>query len=149
MNGSTPAFNHVDAEALMALHDRHGVVVPRGRVLYRQGETTSELYVVLRGSVQLVDDAGDGPRVIGPGGYFGEYACFGREPRRFTAVVREDDTALLVFTQTTAAELLRESPRFVIDIVNALAGRLLELEFERDDLRRALGRPAAARHAGS
>ena len=128
----------------MSLHDRHGVTYPSGRVLFREGDTTSDLYVVLRGRVMLLaHDASTGTprivRVVGPCGYFGEYACFGREPHRNTAVVHENDTALLIFSQTTAVELLRESPRFMIDIINELACRLLELEVERNDLRRGIG----------
>lgn len=134
-------LQHVDADALHRLHDGHGAVYPRGRVIYRQGETGTELYVVLRGSVEFFvhDNPGGAARAVAiaePGAYFGELGCFGREPRRTTAVVREDDTALLVFNQTSAVALLRESPNFTIEIINALASRLLALEAENERLTR-------------
>jgi CRP-like cAMP-binding protein len=143
----THRFQHVEADALYALHDRHGVVYPRGRVVYRQGETSEELYVVLRGSVEFFIGGADGGEptsvaVAKPGEYFGELGCFGREARRTTAIVGEDDTALLVFDQTSAAELLRHSPRFTMGIIKALADRLLALDFENAALK-------SGRHQGS
>jgi CRP-like cAMP-binding protein len=133
-------FQHVDVDALYKLHDRHGVVYPRGRVIYRQDELSQELYVVLRGSVEFFIRGDDGGETVPvalaqPGEYFGELGCFGREARRTTAVVREDDTALLVFDPSSATELLRNSPRFALDIVNALATRLLTLDFENSRLK--------------
>lgn len=142
--------HHVDAAALHALHERYGQVHPRGRVLYRQGDTSGELYVVLRGSVELFlpDAAAPGGQraavVAAPGEYFGELACFGREPRRATAVVREDDTAVLLIDRAAAVDLLTASPRFVLDVIGSLAARLLFLEFENHDLRRLSPAAAAA-----
>ena len=135
-----PRFQHVDVDALYRLHDRHGVTYPRGRVIYRQGELSQELYVVLRGSVEFFirDEHGDEPvpvAIAEPGEYFGELGCFGREARRTTAIVREDETALLLFDPNSATELLRNSPRFALDIVNALANRLLTLDFENAQLK--------------
>jgi CRP-like cAMP-binding protein len=137
-------FQHVDVEALYKLHDRHGVVYPRGRVIYRQAELSQDLYVVLRGSVEFFirDEQGGEPipvAIAQPGEYFGELGCFGREARRTTAVVREDETALLLFDPTSATELLRNSPRFALDIVNALANRLLTLDFENTQLKARSG----------
>ena len=157
MSAPTPAsypFPHVDAAALFAMRDRHGSVFRKGRVLYRAGETSSDLYVVLRGRVALFSfDEKTGTsnhvREVGPGGYFGEYACFGREPRRYTAVVHENETAILVFTQVTATELLVASPRFIIEIINELAERLLELEAERNKLRRDTGQSVVKSLIGS
>lgn len=141
-------LHHVEADELLALHDRHGAVYPRGRVIYRQGETSDELYVVLRGSVEFfVQDGAASPVPVAlaePGQYFGELGCFGREPRRTAAVVREDDTALLIFNQTSAIALLRESPRFALEIVNSLATRLLALDVENAHLRRENGARAGA-----
>lgn len=141
-------LHHVEAKELLALHDRHGMRCPRGQVIYHQGETSDELYVVLRGSIEFfVRDGATGTpapvAVAEPGQYFGELGCFGREPRRTTAVAREPDTALLVFNQTSATALLRESPRFTIEIINALAARLLEVEAENAQLRRNTNPPSA------
>jgi CRP-like cAMP-binding protein len=132
-------LNHVDATALMRLREKHGAVYQRGQVLYRQGETSSELYVVLSGAVDLFvrDAPGATPRPAGvaqPGAYFGELACFGRMPRRTTAVIAQDDTALLAFTGTTAVELLERSPRFMLQVVATMAAQLLELEHRAEQL---------------
>jgi CRP-like cAMP-binding protein len=135
-----PRFQHVEVDALYKLHDRHGVVYPRGRVVYRQGDLSQELYVVLRGSIEFFihgSEEGDPVpvAVARPGEYFGELGCFGREARRTTAIVGEDETALLLFDQHSATELLRNSPRFALGIVNALAERLMTLDFENTQLK--------------
>lgn len=127
---------------LRGLSRRHGRVYPRGSVIFTEGETGGEFYVVLSGAVEIAKEtAGPDGRVehrvlatLGPGAFFGEMGTFTGEPRSATAIAIED-TAVLYFDQSTAAQLLRANPQFGLDIIRTLCqrirslnGRLLEAE---------------------
>jgi CRP-like cAMP-binding protein/uncharacterized protein (DUF2225 family) len=128
---ATPASNvrNIDFEALRSLRDRHGAVYPRGRVIFRRGDTSPEVYVVLQGSVELsLTSPETGAKsvllIAPPGDFFGEMSCFGGAPRSADAIVNEDNTVLLQFNQDTAIQLLRASPRFALGVIQRLTDRV-------------------------
>jgi CRP-like cAMP-binding protein/uncharacterized protein (DUF2225 family) len=121
-------LRNIDFEALRSLRDRHGAAFPRGRVLFREGDTTAEFYVVLQGSVEIsIKDPESGQKhvltVIQPGGFFGEMSCFSGMARSATAVTAED-SVLLFFNQDTAIQLMRASPRFALGVIQTLCDRI-------------------------
>jgi uncharacterized protein (DUF2225 family)/CRP-like cAMP-binding protein len=122
------AMRNIDFEALRSLRDRHGAAFPRGRVVCREGDTTSEFYVVLQGSVEVSqkDKATGEKRIlftVPAGGFFGEMSCFSGLPRSATCIAAED-SVLLYFNQDTAIQLLRASPRFALGVIQSLCDRL-------------------------
>ena len=54
-----------------------------GSIIYKTGDTSTELYVVQRGQIELVDDRHGGRRLalLELGDFFGERALFERQPR--------------------------------------------------------------------
>ncbi|HEY3107398.1 MAG TPA: DUF2225 domain-containing protein [Chloroflexota bacterium] len=128
---ASPAENvrNIDFEALRGLRDRHGAVYPKGRVIFRRGDTSPEFYVVLQGSVELsITNPETGAKsvllIAPPGDFFGEMSCFGGQPRSATAIANEDGTVLLQFNQETAIQLLRASPRFALGVIQRLTDRV-------------------------
>jgi uncharacterized protein (DUF2225 family)/CRP-like cAMP-binding protein len=122
------AMRNIDFEALRSLRDRHGAAFPRGRVICREGDTTSEFYVVLQGSVEVSQkDTSSGDKrvlfTVAAGGFFGEMSCFSGLPRSATCIAAED-SVLLYFNQDTAIQLLRASPRFALGVIQSLCDRL-------------------------
>jgi len=141
------AVRNIDFETLRALRDRHGAVLPRGEVVVREGDSSSEFYVVLQGAIEftIADPASDGPVVVGragPGDFFGEIACFGGLPRAATATAVEENTIVLFFTRETAVDLLRTSPRFALGVIQRVGDRVAELD---ELLRAASARIASLR----
>ena len=125
---SATLARNIDFEALRGLRDRHGATFARGRMICREGDTTSQFYVVLQGSVEVSQkDRLTGQRqvlfTIPPGGFFGEMSCFGGLPRSATCVAAED-SVVLSFTQETAVQLLRASPQFALGVIQTLCDRL-------------------------
>jgi CRP-like cAMP-binding protein len=115
--------------ALQSLYATYGVSVPKGEQIIAENDPTTDLYVVLKGSVQFsVVDPDDGgvSRTLGtagPGDIFGEIACFTGVPRTATAVALED-SVLLKFERDTANYMIRSSPDFAIRVVHRMAERL-------------------------
>jgi CRP/FNR family cyclic AMP-dependent transcriptional regulator len=118
----------IDFAALGDLRGRYGAMYPRGRIVFREGDTGTELFVVLQGAVDMTTrDAWSGePRLVRtlvPGEFFGEMSCFCDRPRAATAVVRED-AVLLCLNQVAITELLARSPRFARGVIQTLCDRI-------------------------
>jgi CRP-like cAMP-binding protein len=119
----------IDFAALRNLRDRFGAAYTRGRVLFHEGDTSTEFYVVLQGSVDMAtrDPATGEPRLIRTvrqGEFFGEMSCFCVRPRAATAVVRED-AVLLSVSQAAMNDLLARSPRFAKGVIQTLCDRIV------------------------
>jgi CRP-like cAMP-binding protein len=132
------AVRDLDFAALRDLRGRYGAIFPRGRVVFHEGETTTDFYVVLQGSVDLVSrdpvtGAGRVIRTVSSGEFFGEMSCFCERARSATAVAR-DEAVLLCLGQAAINDLLARSPRFARGVIQTLCDRILA---DTDDVARA------------
>jgi thioredoxin reductase (NADPH) len=95
------AFPRLRDEQLASL-GRHGERRPTraGEILYREGDQCRDFFVVLAGTVALVDGNGQSKeRVIGvhgPGRFLGDLNLLTEQPAFLTAVVREPGEVLVV-----------------------------------------------------
>src|ERR1700736_5746744 len=66
----------------------------KGRVIFREGESSDALYVIEKGSVEISALIGPHQRCIfatfGVGDYFGEIAVIDSKPRSATAIAKAD-----------------------------------------------------------
>lgn len=96
--GASPRLS----SAQIALLARYGArrAVTAGDVLFRDGDSGYDFFVVLRGLVAVVEDlARSQPRVIsvsGEGRFLGELSLFGGQPVFLSAVVSQDGEVLQV-----------------------------------------------------
>ena len=93
-----PLFRGLDREAANDLaHKLSSIRLSRGAVLFHEGDTGNQLYVVMSGKIKLGRTGATGREnlleVMGPGQMFGELSVFDPGPRSTTA------------TAVTAAEL--------------------------------------------
>ena len=121
-------LSQAELAALRKLCDQYGVNYRSGRVIVREDERSTELYVLLAGAVQFtIKDPETGRprrlRTIQAGEIFGEISCFSGLPRSATALAIED-SQLLRFSRETAIELVRASPEFAIRVIQTLGDRL-------------------------
>lgn len=122
-----PLFSGFDRrrmERLGMLADE--VDVPAGKVLMRQGESGSDMMVVVRGSVAVERD-GNRLNTLGPGDFFGEIALVDGGPRTAT-VTAEELTMLLVISHRDFHSMMDEFPEVASQVMNALANRVRHLE---------------------
>lgn len=122
-----PLFSGFDRrrlERLGMLADE--VDVPAGKVLMRQGDSGSDMMVLVRGSVSV---ARDGARIntLGPGDFFGEIALVDGGPRTAT-VSAEEPSTLLVITHRDFHSMMDEFPEVAGQVMNALANRVRTLD---------------------
>jgi CRP-like cAMP-binding protein len=117
-------FNRHRLERLGQLADE--VDVPAGKVLMRQGDTGSDMMVIVAGSV-AVDRDGNRLNTLGAGDFFGEIALVDNGPRTAT-VTAEEPSRLLVIAHRDFHAMMDEFPEVADQVMNALANRVRHLE---------------------
>lgn len=124
-----PLFSGFDRrrlERLGMLADE--VDVAADKVLMRQGETGTDMMVLVRGSVAVERD-GERVNTLGPGDFFGEIALVDGGPRTATVTATEPST-LLVITHRDFHSMMDEFPEVAGQVMNALANRVRTLDPE-------------------
>lgn len=94
------------------------------RVIAREGEIGTGLFLIAEGSVRVVRDG----RVIarlGQGEFFGELSVLDGAPRN-ASVVADEPTTLLALATWDAERVLRERPGVALALLRVLAARLRE-----------------------
>lgn len=96
--------------------------VKTGEVIFRQGSTGTEMYVIVEGRVALRRD-NKLIRFLEAGSHFGEFALIDQEPRSAT-VVAVEPCHLLVLTSDQFDRLKREDPSRGLAFYEVLSKRL-------------------------
>lgn len=97
-------------------------------VIFVEGSTGSEMYLIHRGSVLLSvrqNKSEETPLVVlNPGDFFGEMALVDDSPRSATASAAEDDTELIVIDRARFLFMVRQQPEFALSLMHTLCQRL-------------------------
>jgi len=124
------------ATAEEALFQRFGKEFPKGTVLFREGETGKEMFVLQAGRVVITKTVRDTEKtlaVLGPGEFFGEMALISNKPRNATAVV-EEASRLLVIDPKTFEGMVRGNSEIAVRMIKKLAERLGEADAQIENL---------------
>jgi CRP/FNR family transcriptional regulator, cyclic AMP receptor protein len=103
--------------------DEYGV----GDVIFEEGTTGRELYVVLDGEVEIAKLVGGRKTVIitlGKGEFFGEMAVIDGSARSATAIAASADTRVMRINHARFVYLVSQQPAFALMIMDALSKRL-------------------------
>jgi len=123
-----PLFTALDEEAASAVSSSMAsVALPKGEVLFTEGEPGDRLYVIISGKLKLGRTAPDGREnlvaVLGPGEMFGELSLFDPGPRTATASALTDST-LMGLGHHDLRPWLAGRPEVALHLLQALAQRL-------------------------
>ena len=102
------------------------VDLPAGRVLFNQGDSAQELFIVVGGEVR-VERNGTVLAVRGPGEFFGEIALVAEGERTATATCISP-CQLLVLGHRDFHSLMDEFPDLKVRVLEALAKRVRTLD---------------------
>ena len=108
------------------LFARFGCEFRAGDVLFMEGDTGEEMYVIQSGSVQVSKRIGDEERplaTLGRGEFLGEMAILNGKPRTASAIVLEDAKCLVIDGKTLET-MITKSPEIAMRLVKKLAKRL-------------------------
>jgi thioredoxin reductase (NADPH) len=97
LHGAYPRLSPEQVQALAALGERHEVRA--GDVLYGEGDTSCDFFVVLEGKVTVVESSGCIVAVHGPGRFVGELGLLTGQPVFLMAIVREPGAVVCIPTE--------------------------------------------------
>jgi CRP-like cAMP-binding protein len=98
-----------------------------GDVIFEEGSTGRELYVVLDGEVEIAKVTGQDKTVIvtlGKGEFFGEMAVIDGSARSATAIVAAPKTRVMRINHARFVYLVSQQPAFALMVMDALSKRL-------------------------
>ena len=98
-----------------------------GDVIFEEGSTGRDLYVVLDGEVEIAKINGNQKTVIvtlGKGEFFGEMAVIDGSSRSATAIAAAPDTKVMRINHARFVYLVSQQPAFALMIMDALSKRL-------------------------
>ena len=98
-----------------------------GDVIFEEGSTGRELFVVLDGQIDIVKKNGDSKTVIvtlSKGEFFGEMAVIDGSARSATAVSAAPKTRVMRINHARFVYLVSQQPAFALMIMDALSKRL-------------------------
>jgi CRP/FNR family transcriptional regulator, cyclic AMP receptor protein len=98
-----------------------------GEVIFEEGSSGRELFVVLDGQVEIAKISGAGKTVIvtlGKGEFFGEMAVIDGSSRSATAIAAAADTRVMRINHARFVYLVSQQPAFALMIMDALSKRL-------------------------
>lgn len=107
-----------------------GVVRPvdGGRLLFRKGDIGHEMYIVLKGKINIIDEYETHKKVLaelGPGEIFGEMAMFEKSSRSAHALAKERSQILVLSEDMLTKFLEKKIPnRFLANVIEILCHRL-------------------------
>ncbi|HOJ71401.1 MAG TPA: Crp/Fnr family transcriptional regulator [Syntrophorhabdaceae bacterium] len=101
--------------------------IPKGFVVFQEGEKGDALYIILKGKVKvsLYDDEGREYilDIIGKDGFFGELSILDDLPRSANIVTTED-CEFIILKRHDFIKLLMENPAITVNILKTMAARL-------------------------
>jgi len=104
----------------------------KSEVIFKEGSTGSEMYLINRGRVLLSvrqKETQEVPLVVlNPGDFFGEMALVDDSPRSATASAVEDDTELIVMDRAKFLFMVRQQPEFALSLMHTLCRRLRDMD---------------------
>jgi HEAT repeat protein len=100
--------------------------VRAGGVIFREGEFSHELYLIVAGKVEIVQQRASGPLTLvklAAGDFFGDIALVGDQPRSASAVAVEP-TVLLTLSPEHFRQIVLGDPAISFEIFRALSARI-------------------------
>jgi CRP-like cAMP-binding protein len=121
-------FQGLSEEAVDPVASRLEIInIPRGRVVFNEGEAGDSLYIVMVGKIKLSRRAPDGREnvlaVMGPSDQFGELSVFDPGPRTATATA-VTDVRLARMPQSMLRPWIEAHPEIGEQLLRVLARRL-------------------------
>jgi predicted acylesterase/phospholipase RssA/CRP-like cAMP-binding protein len=128
VSAASRLFGSLSAEALATIEPlAEWIQLVRGDALFRQGDPSDGLCVVVSGRLQVVRTNSDGTAVVvseaTPGESIGEMGFFTREPRT-ADVIAVRDALVVKFSNEAFERIIKLHPEIVRDLMRLQIGRL-------------------------
>ena len=133
-----PIFTGLDPEtAAFVLRHLHRSHLSAGQIIFEQGSSGDDLYVIESGQVQVIRRLESGIEdvlaTLNAGEIFGEMALLEQQPRS-ALVIASTETQLLSLSRQTFDSLIEESPAIAVHLLRRVSARLRERNEQQEIL---------------
>jgi CRP/FNR family transcriptional regulator, cyclic AMP receptor protein len=108
------------------------ITCPRGKVVYRAGDSNEALFLLKTGRVQIVRESAEGKRlisaVLGPHTFFGEMALVGQRLPQDSTAEAVEEALICVLSRKDLERLVLQHPKVGLRFLEHVSARLLETE---------------------
>ncbi len=104
-----------------------------GQAVFVEGESGSEMFVVLSGQVEISKQSAGQPGVIATleaGEMFGEMALVAGGKRSASAIAKGENTQVVCIDQARFVYLVSQQPAFALSVMRMMAHRLAGVSLE-------------------
>jgi CRP/FNR family cyclic AMP-dependent transcriptional regulator len=118
------------------LYEKFGRSLPKGTVIFTEGESGHEMYIIHEGKVKITKRVRAMETILAEldkGDFFGEMAILEKEARSATAVAATD-IKLLVVDEKTFESTIRTNPDVAIRIMRKMAERIRDADHRIENL---------------
>lgn len=118
------------------LYEKFGKSAPRGTVIFSEGDTGHEMYIIHEGRVRITKKIRAMETILAEldrGDFFGEMAILEKEVRSATATAATD-VKLLIIDEKTFETTIRNNPDVAIRIMRKMAERLRDADHRIENL---------------
>jgi CRP/FNR family transcriptional regulator, cyclic AMP receptor protein len=115
--------------------NRNEITFKRGSLMFIEGDTTTEMYILRSGKVRILKQEGDNAielAVLGPGSVLGELSLLDHQPRGATGQVIEETTATVI-DESLFSKTLALAPSWLTGIIKMVVKRLRDTMKKTDD----------------
>jgi len=129
----------LDQLRTIAAHMTERDIFP-GEIIFHEGDTNQELYVIVSGKVDIVKHFGATSRTLATqhaGDFFGEMANFEDQPRSADAVGAEQGS-LFVLGSDRFRQIVLQDPAISFEIFRVLSARIRRFDEEAMEAARSL-----------
>jgi signal transduction histidine kinase len=104
------------------------VALKMNSVVFRQGDLSATMYLILKGAVKIEREDGEGETInvghLSAYQVFGELAMLSREPRQATVTVTKDAEFLVIDREMMLTIIRRSKPEEIIEIFSVLSDQM-------------------------
>lgn len=126
-NGVEDSQSNLQSNYQQKLMQRYGKTYQQGEHIFSQGDSTHNLYYLLNGQVQLLQN-GNVIRTIEAGSYFGEMAMLSNMPTIADAVISSEQAEVILIYPDNIETLLMDEPKVAMRFLRQMATRLQQRE---------------------
>lgn len=117
-------FSDLDLEILLAIAEKlHEDVYERDEKVFTSGQVANRIYLIVSGTVQILDEPKKLLAELNPGDYFGDESLFNEQPRSYAATCKTD-TLFLTLSRSHLLSIISECPSVAVTLLQSYSQQL-------------------------
>lgn len=112
-------FSELDLEILLAIAEKlHEDDYEKDEKVFTPGQVANRIYLIMEGTVQILDDQKKSLCELHAGDYFGDESLFNEQPRSYAAVCKTD-ALFFTISRSHLLSIISECPSVAVTLLQS------------------------------